>query len=169
MEHRQEDHPGNQQENRLDREEWRRGPAAGSSDGANPSSPLERAQSWGAEQAEPIKQKALGFAEEQKRVGAERLVDAAHAASRAADDLEGKLPYAAKCVRDAAAGLERASSAIKEHGIEEVPALFSKAARAQPLAVFGGAVLAGFLLSRFLKSSAAGLQTQSGSAAADRH
>jgi ABC-type transporter Mla subunit MlaD len=94
------------------------------------------------------------LADEQKAAGAERLSGVAHVIAGAARDLKPELPRAAKPLHDAAAALERASTALKERSAAELIDGVGKFARAQPVAFFGSAVVAGLVLARFLKSSA---------------
>lgn len=115
----------------------------------------EQAKEQAANIAEPAKEKAREFAEQQKAVGADRLDAVARAVHEAADKLEGNLsPAAAGYIHEAAGSLERASSAIRERSIDDIMRMVGNFAREQPAVFFGGAVLAGFALSRFLKSSA---------------
>ena len=75
---------------------------------------------------------------------------------RAADDLETQIPGAADYVHEAADRLEQASAALKERSLDDLVGTLGQFARNQPVAFFGTTVLAGFVLSRFLKSSAEG-------------
>lgn len=103
----------------------------------------------------PVTDKARELAEEQKQAGAERLGGVARAVHQAADQLEKDLPpEAAQYVHQAADGIERVSSAIRDRSIGDLVDDLNDFARRQPVAFFGGAILAGFVLSRFLKSSA---------------
>jgi hypothetical protein len=102
-----------------------------------------------------VRQEALTFAERQKRTGAESIGEVAHAVHTAADALRTEMPSAAEYVHRAAAGLEDAAQALKQRGLDELGRALGSMARTQPLALFGGAVLTGFMLSRFLKSTAA--------------
>jgi hypothetical protein len=104
--------------------------------------------------AHDLKNRARGYVEERKTGGADRLASFAHAAERAADDLEKESPEAARYVREAASGVERFSSRLRERSVEDWAADARDFARRQPFLVFGGAVLAGLAISRFLKSSA---------------
>lgn len=97
---------------------------------------------------------ASSIVQQQKDYGAEQMEGIARAAHGAADQLEEQLPMAASYVHDAAARLERASATLRERSIEELLGSISQFARTQPAVLFGGAVIAGFALSRFLKSSA---------------
>jgi len=108
-----------------------------------------------ADAAQPLKQKTQSLAEEQKAAGAERVGDVARAVHGAAGELEDHLPGVAGYIHDTAARLEDAASSLRERNLDELLAGFGKFARSQPGAVFGGALLAGFAFSRFLKSSGA--------------
>ena len=103
--------------------------------------------------ANDLKDRALNFAETQKRTGADRLSDVAGAVERAAGEIEQESPDAARYIRQAAQGVQRFSSQMRERGIEDIAAQARDIARRQPLLVFGGAVLAGLAIARFLKSS----------------
>lgn len=106
-----------------------------------------------AEAAEPVKKQAGKFAEEQKRSGAERIGTMAAAIHGAARELEDRMPVAAAYVHDAASGMEDAAATLREHSVDDLMKGLDEFARTRPSALFGGAVLAGFALSRFLKSS----------------
>lgn len=97
---------------------------------------------------------ATSIAQQQKDYGADQMEGLARAAHGAAEQLEDQLPMAANYVHDAAAKLERASATLRERSIEELLGSVTQFARAQPAVLFGGAIIAGFALSRFLKSSA---------------
>lgn len=119
------------------------------------SSIAETARARFTESVEPLKDKAKEVAEQRKAAGAATVSGLARAVHGAADDLESQLPQAAGYIHDAAGALDRASAALKERSIEDLIGTFGQFARTQPAAFFGTAVLAGFALSRFLKSSAA--------------
>jgi hypothetical protein len=97
--------------------------------------------------------RARDLAEDQKSHGAERLGGFARAVHSAATEIERDLPQAAGYIHEAADRLQRASSAVRNQSIEEIIAAIDDFARRQPVAFFGGSVLAGFVLSRFLKST----------------
>jgi hypothetical protein len=103
--------------------------------------------------AESVASQARSAAEQQKESGAEQLGGMARAIHGAARELENQMPQAARFVHDAAEQLEGAAGALRERSIDDLMQSFNRFARTQPLAFFGGAVLAGFAVSRFLKSS----------------
>jgi hypothetical protein len=92
------------------------------------------------------------------RMNRRKLEQIKSAASRAihgaADEVEQELPQVAGFVHDAAAKLEGAAASLRERSVDDLVRSLNNFARKQPAAFFGGAVLAGFALSRFLKSSA---------------
>jgi hypothetical protein len=104
---------------------------------------------------EPARDKVRHLAEEQKTAGADRLDAVARAVHDAADRLEPELPrQASGYIHEAAGGIERASAAIRERSIDDLLQIATNFARRQPVAFLAGAVLTGFALTRFLKSSA---------------
>ena len=53
----------------------------------------------------------------------------------------------------AAEGLETAAEHLRNRSVEDLIGTFNRFARQQPIAAFAGAILAGFVVSRFIKSS----------------
>jgi hypothetical protein len=102
-----------------------------------------------------ISEQAQHLADQQKDAGADQIEGMAHAIHGAARELEGEMPVAAGYVHDAASRLQDAAQRLHERGIGELLNDVNNFARSQPTAFFGGAVLAGFMITRFLKSSAA--------------
>lgn len=94
-------------------------------------------------------------AENQKKVGAARLDDIADVVHGAALELEKEMPRGAKYVHSAASKLEAAAEKLRTQNTDELLSGLGNLARRQPVTFFGGAVLAGFAISRFLKSSGA--------------
>jgi hypothetical protein len=101
-----------------------------------------------------VKQSAGKVAEQQKEAGADQIGGIARAVHGAAREIEDKMPQAASFVHDAATRLEGAAASLRERSVDDLVRSFNDFARTQPAVFFGGAVLAGFALSRFLKSSA---------------
>ncbi len=96
---------------------------------------------------------ASRFADEQKRAGAQRMDDIAQAVHRAADDIGNQMPAAAGYIHSAAARLESGAAALRDRSVGDLVSELSDLARREPAVLFGGAMLAGLALSRFLKSS----------------
>ena len=99
------------------------------------------------------KQAILNTAEMQKAGGADRLAGLSKAVHEAADDLGQEMPKAAGYVHAVADRLGDASSSLRNRNIEEIVETVNDFARKQPAASFVGALVAGFALSRFLKST----------------
>jgi hypothetical protein len=108
----------------------------------------------GASVVEAARDHASGFAEEQQRAGAEQADGFARAIHRAADELQGTSPQIARYVHEAASSLGDLGRALRERSPGELIGGVEGLARRQPVAFFGAAVLAGFALARFAKSSA---------------
>jgi hypothetical protein len=100
------------------------------------------------------KDEIVEAADEAKAKGAGQIAGVSRAVHSAADELGRELPQAAGYIHSVAEGLESASSALRERSVEDLVSTFNSFARRQPAAAFAGSVLAGFALSRFLKSSA---------------
>lgn len=104
--------------------------------------------------ANSLKDKAREIADQQKAKGSDQIDDVAHSIRGVADELGKQMPAAAGYVRDAAEGVEQFSSSLRNRSVDDLLNSAYRFARAQPLAFFGASVLAGFAVSRFLKSSA---------------
>jgi hypothetical protein len=101
-----------------------------------------------------VKQGARELAEQQKQAGAEQIGGVARAVHGAAREIEQKMPQTASFIHDTATRLEGAAASLRERSVDDLVRSLNGFARTQPAVFFGGAVLAGFALSRFLKSSA---------------
>jgi hypothetical protein len=97
-----------------------------------------------------LKESAAQLADQQKMSGAWQLSGIAGAVHAAADQLGEQLPGAAGYIHDAAERIDLVASDLKNRNLSEIADGVRRLARDQPLALFGGAVLAGFVLSRFL-------------------
>lgn len=92
--------------------------------------------------------------DQQKTVGADHVAGVARAAFAAAGDLEQTSPHLARFVKSAAESVDHVAEDIRGSDISGVIATLTDFGRRQPVAFFGGAVVVGFLLARFLKSDA---------------
>jgi hypothetical protein len=117
------------------------------------SSISDKARSDIAGAAEAAKAEARRIAGLQKNAGADRLGEVAGAVHGAARSLEAGMPQMASYVHDAAVRLEDAAKTLRQRNVDDLIDEVSRFARAQPVLFFGGAMLAGFALTRFLKSS----------------
>jgi hypothetical protein len=98
----------------------------------------------------------------QKVAGAEYVGNLADTMRRAAREFDADLPIAGVYIRKAASQVESVADSIKTGNVNDLVRGAQSFARRQPTAFLGLAVLAGFGVVRFLKSSA----NTSGSAAA---
>lgn len=110
----------------------------------------EQLKHQGEEIASMAKDKAEGFAQEQKEAGASGIDSVARAVNKAADELEDTAPDLARHARDAASQVHAFSDRLREKSIGGMVDDLSGYARREPAAFFGVAVVAGFALSRFL-------------------
>jgi len=106
------------------------------------------------EVAEPVKEKAIEVAQQQKDAGADQVIHFARAIHGAASALEQEMPQIAHYVHDAGQKLEGLANDLRNGSVDELMDRFGRYAKDQPALIFGGAVVAGFALTRFLKSSA---------------
>jgi hypothetical protein len=90
----------------------------------------------------------------QKIAGAEYVGGLANTMRRAAREFDGDLPIAGTYIRKAASQVEGVSESIKTGNLNDLVRTAQAFARRQPTAFLGMAVLAGFGVVRFLKSSA---------------
>jgi gas vesicle protein len=102
----------------------------------------------------------------QRDAGARYVSGVAEAMRRAAREFDSDLPIAGKYIRKAASQVETVSESVRNGDINDLVSSAQDFARRQPTAFLGIAVLAGFGVVRFLKSSAEG--TGSMGAAGDR-
>jgi hypothetical protein len=108
------------------------------------------------ESAEDIRQRARSAVDQQKDSAVGGIEGVAHALRSASDDLrERGQPLAAECSRQAADGLESLANWASRRNIDDVTAGVEDFARQRPVAFIGGAMVAGFALARFMKSSSA--------------
>jgi ElaB/YqjD/DUF883 family membrane-anchored ribosome-binding protein len=131
---------------------------------------VDAAKEMASQTGEKLKQAVDG----QKAVGADYVSTLADTIRRAAHEFDNDLPIAATYIRKAASQVESVSDSIKTGNISDLLHGAQSFARRQPTAFLGIAVLAGFGVVRFLKSSseATAESSQTGArntANADRH
>jgi vacuolar-type H+-ATPase subunit E/Vma4 len=115
----------------------------------------DRARGAAATVADNVKESARSAASDQKNQAAERLSGFADALRTASSDLDQRgQSVASGFVRQAAEGLEHVSGAVRTHDLDDLVETAESFARRQPVVFLGSAVLAGFGLARFVKSSA---------------
>ncbi len=102
---------------------------------------------------ESLKERAAQAAEQQKETGARQLSGIAGAVHAAADQLQEQLPGAATYIHDAAERIDHVASDLRDRNLSDIAQTVRRLGQERPLALFGGAVLAGFVMTRFLKSA----------------
>jgi hypothetical protein len=95
-----------------------------------------------------------GLAEEQKAAGADRFKGYAGSINRAADSLDEEMPMVANFARKAAGEIEHLADAVKDRDLADLVGVVHDYARRQPAVFLGATALAGFVVARFLSTSA---------------
>ena len=96
--------------------------------------------------------KVVSAVEEQKAAGADFVSGVAGSIRRAANEF-GQVPQAAQYMKLAADQIDSVSGAFRRRDLNQLVSDVQGFARQQPTAFFGAAVLAGFAVVRFLKTS----------------
>lgn len=106
--------------------------------------------------ADDMRHRARSAATDQKNAAAGRMEGIAHALRTASDDLQNQgQPTIAEYSRHMAEGLESMAESLGRRDVDDLVGSVEDFARARPVAFLGGAVVAGFALARFMKSSSA--------------
>lgn len=105
---------------------------------------------------QPIADNARSMAEEQKTRGAERIGGIAQAIHGAADEIGKEVPLAANYVHAAANKLDSTSRLLQDNSVDDLMQMATDFAEERPYVFLGGAVAAGFVLMRLLRSSPVG-------------
>jgi hypothetical protein len=129
----------------------------------------EAAKEQASEFASDVGHELKEAAQEQKTRGADALHGFAHAIETAASELEGQSPGVARRIHEAAKSMEGLSTNLRSRSVNELMHAASDLARSQPMVFIAGAVAAGFVLSRFLKSSASDDSVGQGSSRSGGH
>lgn len=91
--------------------------------------------------------------ESNKTAGAGAIASLAHSVKEAADGMEKQSPQVAGIVRSAAEGVEKISSDIRDRSVGELFDSVTAFAQRQPATFFGVGILAGIMLTRFMRTS----------------
>ena len=110
---------------------------------------------------------ATSFADQRKDTAAQSIADLASSLRETGNSFEEQ-PSLKAFVGTAADGLEQIATGIRDRSFAEIYADIESVARRQPLTCGAGAANAGFLLARFIKSSAEELQEVNARAQAGR-
>jgi hypothetical protein len=108
------------------------------------------------ETAEDMRDRARSMADQQKHAAVGRVEGIAHALRTASDELRDQgQPMAAEYSQYAAEGLENMARSLDRRQVGDFVNSIEQFARERPGAFLGGAMVAGFALARFMKSSSA--------------
>jgi len=113
-----------------------------------------QAQAAAGEIAGHVTNLASDAAETQKAAGADMLRQFSRAVNAAAKELGSDAPVPARYVQELAGGLDRAADELGRRDLGQLANTVMDFARRQPATFVAGTVLTGFVLARFLKSSA---------------
>jgi ElaB/YqjD/DUF883 family membrane-anchored ribosome-binding protein len=111
---------------------------------------VDAAKDLGSQATDRVKKTVV----DQKDAGARYVSGIAEAMRRAAREFDNDLPIAGTYMRKAASQVETVSDSVKNGDFSDLVRNAQNFVRRQPTAVLGTAVLAGFGIVRFLKSSA---------------
>jgi hypothetical protein len=101
-----------------------------------------------------MRERARSAVDQQKDAAAGRIEGVAQALRSASDDLEHRgQPMVAEYSRQVAEGLESMANWVSRRNIDDMVGGIEDFARQRPIAFMGGAMVAGFALARFMKSS----------------
>ena len=108
------------------------------------------------ETAHDVRQRTRSAVDEYKHVAVGRVEGIAHALRTASDELRDQgQPMVAEYSRYAAEGLESMAQSLDRREVGEFVENIEQFARERPVAFISGAMVAGFALARFMKSSSA--------------
>jgi hypothetical protein len=108
------------------------------------------------ETANEVRDRARSLADQQKQAAVGRVEGIAHALRTASDELRDQgQPMVAEYSRYAAEGLESMARSLDRREVGDFVDGIEQFARERPVAFLGGAMVAGFALARFMKSSSA--------------
>lgn len=121
---------------------------------AQASDAMEQAKSTVAAIAVEARARFADIVDQQKAAGADQVAGMARAAHSAAGDLETTNPHLASMVKTAADSVDTMARSIRGSDVGDIVTSLAEFGRRRPMALFGGAVVAGLVLARFLKSTA---------------
>jgi uncharacterized protein YjbJ (UPF0337 family) len=113
-----------------------------------------QARAAASEAADRTKSRVTDYAEQQKGAAAEQIVKLSEAAHAAADHLNEASPTMARYTHDLAGGIDRFAGVVRERSVGDLVRQASSYARREPAMFVAGTVFVGFVMARFLKSSA---------------
>ncbi len=114
---------------------------------------VEATKEKGRQLAGEAKQEASKIAEQQQQNVAHHMESIADALNKTATNLDKDQAWVASGARQTAQALDNMSKSLRENDFNTIVGDIERYTREQPTLVLGGAAIAGFFLSRFLKSS----------------
>jgi hypothetical protein len=114
---------------------------------------VEATKEKGRQLAGEAKQEASKIAEQQQQNVAHHMESIADALNKTATNLDEDQVWVASGARQTAQALDNMSKSLRENDFNTIVRDIERYTREQPTLVLGGAAIAGFFLSRFLKSS----------------
>jgi hypothetical protein len=117
------------------------------------SDPAHEARRAAHEMAQAGREQARSYIDEHRFTAAERIHGMAEALRSTARDLEGRDGQSSRFTQGAAERADRFADLLREHDADSLLSEARAMARRSPELFVGGAVTAGLLLGRFLKSS----------------
>ena len=110
-----------------------------------------------------MRQRARSAVDQQKEAAVGGIEGMAQALRSASDDLQERgQPVVAEYSRQVADGLESMANWVSRRNVDDLVGGVEDFARQRPVAFIGGAMVAGFALARFMKSSSARRSRTSG-------
>jgi ElaB/YqjD/DUF883 family membrane-anchored ribosome-binding protein len=117
----------------------------------------QQAEETGEELREAARQQAEGLLDRQKAAAADQAERVTTVLHKMADEFERQQqPYFSGCVNELAKRSDTVSRTLRERDLSTVMHQTREYSRQHPALFLGGAVAAGFMLSRFLRSSSEG-------------
>ena len=136
-----------------DRQEWSGNVSSGAEKSADLGEMTDQAKQKAAETFDQVKQQAQSKIDQQKQQAADRLSGVAGALRQTSQNLETQHDPLAEYADSFAEQVDRMSTYLRERDLSELFNDVRHMAQRQPEIFVAGALAAGFLLGRFLKSS----------------
>jgi len=114
----------------------------------------QEARSLASSVADAAQNTVRNVVDQQKTAVADQVAEVAQVLDTVAEGVERVLPQAAPLVREAVSTVQDASTTLRESSLDDLLAVAADFGRRQPAAFLAACTLGGFILARFLKSSA---------------
>lgn len=114
---------------------------------------MDQAKQQAGQVADQAQQKAKGMLQEQKGMAADQLSNVAHALHEAGDSLDQNNTPFGQYAHQAASTVDHLAQDLRSKSVDDLFYGAEQFARREPQVFLGGAMIAGILLARFLKSA----------------